>query len=243
MIVTGTCIVLEKGEYNNIKFIENGPIFEINRIERLMPLAKRVVYDAISTSAVKAILTSSARKSLCYPAMRTTEVGSVIDTCTKRVSLDKIRLDEFMNHYRDIIENNYEKPSAKLLTTLVNRAVVARSHSLFEAHAWCGSICSPQSVDKIDVVPRSSRPKYTETAVYAASSSILAADMANLSDILYKDGWLIQSLTLGRLVIEAKNEIDEKEVTERKKRAVAIIDKAIGKHSKYNRSMQNGSNA
>lgn len=237
MIVTGTCIILEKGEYNNVKFIENGPIFGINRIERLMPLAKRVVYDAISTSAVKAILTSSASKTLCYPAMRTTEVGSVIDACTKRVSLDKIRLDEFMNHYRDIIENNYEKPSAKLLTTLVNRAVVARKNGLAGAHVWCGSICSPQSVDAIDVAPRSSCPKYTETAVYAASSSILAADMASLSDELYKDGWLIQSLALGRLVIEAKNEIDGTEVAGRKERAVAIIDKAIGKHSKYNRSM------
>ena len=237
MIVTGTCIILEKGEYNNVKFIENGPIFGINRIERLMPLAKRVVYDAISTSAVKAILTSSASKSLCYPAMRTTGVGSVIDTCTKRVSLDKIRLDEFMNDYKDIIDNNYEEPSAKLLTTLANRAVVARQCSLFEANAWCGSICSPQSVDAIDVTPSSSCTKYTETVAYAASSSILAADMASLSDELYKDGWLIQSLTLGRLVIEAKNEIDEKEVTGRKKRAVAIIDKAIGKHSKYNRRM------
>lgn len=208
-----------------------------------MPLAKRVVYDAVSMSAVKAILTSRASKSLCYPAMMTTEVGSVIDTCTKRVSLDEISIGEFMNHYSDIIENNYEKPSAKLLTTLVNRAVVAHQHSLFEAHAWCGSICSPQSVDAIDVAPRSSCHKYTETAAYAVSSSIVAADMARLSDALYKDGWIIQSLALRRLVIEAKNEIDDKEVTKRKERAVALIDKAIGEHSKYNWRLYNGSNA
>lgn len=233
MIVTGTCIILEDGEYNNIKFIENRPIFELNKIERLLPLAKRVVYDAISTSAVNAIITSSASKKLCYPAMKTTGLGSVINTCTKRVSLDEIMLNEFMSNYKDVIENNYEKPSAKLLTTLVNRTVVAHHKSVFSAHVWCGGLRDHQSVSAIDVTPRSTEFRYKETEAYAASSSIMAADMASLSDALYKEGWLIQSFANGKLVIGTKDGTDCKEVEERTDRAKAIVNKAIGMHSKY----------
>ena len=40
-----------------------------------------------------------------------------------------------------------------------------------------------------------------------------------------------------------KEGIDNKEVSEKKDRAKAIIDKAIGEHSKYNRSMKHGSDA
>lgn len=59
MIVTGTCIILEQGEYNNVKFIENRPIFELSKIERLLPVAKRVVYDETAVKAVAELMRSN----------------------------------------------------------------------------------------------------------------------------------------------------------------------------------------
>ena len=233
MIVTGTCIILEQGEYNNVKFIENRPIFELSKIERLLPVAKRVVYDATASTAVKAILTSSASNLLCYPAMNTTALGSAMDTCTKHGNIDKIRIEEFMNEYKYIIENDYEKPSAKLLVTLVNRAVVTRRKSLPSAHVWCDSFGSTKHVNGIDVTSRSPWIKHTEAVAYAASSSILATDMASLSDALYKEGWLIQSFANEELIIESKEQLDYTDVSERKDRAKAIMNKAIGMYSKY----------
>lgn len=234
MIVTGKCIIMEQGEYSDVKFVDDRAVFPLDRIDRLLPLAKRVIYDSVAEDAVNIILNSSAIKRLCYPAMKERLGDVYIDVCTDYRGRN---LYEYFGHFSDVLENEYDTPRAKFLTTFINRYIVTYKTAIFSAGLWQEKSCNIELIREASLTPVKSRTKLTQVDMQAADSLISAIDMAKLYDELYLDGWVIIGFGNRQLTIEAKDEIDDKEVSERKERAIALIDKAIGEHSKYNRSM------
>ena len=188
MIVTGECIVMEQGEYRDIKFADDAAMFPLDRIERLLPLAKRVIYDSTEDAAVNTILKSSAIKRLCYPAMRAQIGGVSIDGCT---DYRNHNVHKYLKDWRAVLGYNYNEPMAKLLATLVNRYIVTYKIALFNAIVSQETLCSIDQIESASITPSVSRVQYTKIKMPAADRSILAVDMAKLYDELYLDGWVI----------------------------------------------------
>lgn len=178
MIITGKGIALEKDEINGISVTGSKVILPFDSMDRVLPKAERLVYDATDGRAVNIITGNKLRNKLFYPLMINGMNGF------KTVSYDQ--LSDTLDG-KQVYGTNDEM--AKLLSLLTNRAVMAT-----EMPVGTDSVIfwnqMKNKINRIDI-----NFSINEGKEYNLVCSGLEADeIVTLSDRLYKIGYNLSLL-------------------------------------------------
>lgn len=178
MIITGNVIALEREEINGISVTGSKVILPFDSMDRVLPKAERLVYDATNDRAVHIITGDKLKNKLFYPLMSKDKNGCRI------VAYNGLS-DEWDG--RQIYGTNDE--IAKLLSLLTNRAVVETGMP-----AGAGSsIIRHNMSNKIGGIEMNFMANIGKS-YDLMRSGIEIEKIVKLSDMLYRVGYLISGL-------------------------------------------------
>lgn len=182
MIITGNGIALEREEINGISVTGSKVILPFDSMDRVLPKAQRLIYDATNDRAVHIITGDRLRNKLFYPLMNKDKNGCRIVTYN---SLS----DEWDG--RQIYGTNDD--SVKVLSLLTNRAVMTTEMTV-DHYSVTFLNQMENKISRIEV-----NFSVNEGKLYNLTCSGLEADkVITLSDRLYRIGYNVNLLEIAK---------------------------------------------